>query len=1257
MIALLGLRRMVCLAALLMIFSGGTYAYTLKVGGVTVTSSNASNVTGDYIKAYRSDVNGGKPSVVYDEATKTLTLWNVSIKRAGTGNRAILNEDVYGLTVVLKGENYFYTWHSSPLRFNANTTLKSAYDGNGTTSKIEGLEEGAITVGNSASLYIEDAQLMIISSASSVFESSGKPTLTIKNSEVSAYVSSEEEGYYAIEGYEKVTIDNSYVYLLGGGKGGKALPHASLTLRNNVFLRDPFFNDDYKNHMEEIRNSGRIIVSPCIFINETNFPDEKFRSLATSYDKNNDGRLDLALEIGIKELEISNGDYKYLKGIEYFLELEKLNCDGNDLYSLDLSKNTKLKRLSCKKNRLYDLIVPGCKDLTYIDISGNNINMLMDETINSLPTVTDGTLIVYDAASTVNNRMTVEQVEKAKAKGWKVKKADDTDYNGLQKSGLSFGSGDVNVTATYSEPFTPPTLIAPKGLKVEYYSTNNNAATVDSEGKVQLNGTGTAIITAIFRGNDQYLPSQAQYTLTVNPKTVSSPTITLSQKKYTFDGMAKNPTVTVKDGLEVIPPSEYTVSYSNNTEVGTATVTVTDKAGGNYTVSGSTSFIIAFSSSTQLVMVGEKTLEDGKQYSAFEGPCADLPALQEGFISYSSSQNTLTLMGAIINTGDKVGLEIINSKPGMTIKVSGTCSVTSSKYGLDLTSSVNIEKDGSGSSELQIQSDNSTAIHLEGTHTLTISNINVTAIGKVYGISASSSYLGQLAMSGKDAEFWVWGDQACIKYMDLSDGPQYHGFYFYQPTGAKYQASTQTVVDADGYEVKKGYVKIYNGIAINEENFPDENFRNWILSQDYGMDGALTVQEIERVNTMDVSDKGIASLKGIEYFTALTELNCSGNLLTKLDLSQNTNLTTVDCSGNHISGEKMDEFIASLPAVEGGEIRAYSSDGTEGNAMSTAQVEAAKGSGWGVKEYKGDGWVDYAGGIKIDETNFPDEKFRKYVGNPEIDTDQNGNLTDEEIAAVTLMSGLDQGISSLEGLEFFTELLFLDASNTTLTKLDVSKNTKLNNLMCDGTQLSQIDLSQNKELNYLSLNDNQLTSLNVSKNEKLIYLMCSNNRLTSLDVSKNPSLTNLKCGGNQLTTLNVSNSKGLNILECAGNAIRGEGMDALVNSLPITSGGLLRVYDNLATDNKITSEQVATAKLRGWNVKMSGATDLEDYTGILDGDANGDEKVDVADIVAIINHKKGVAVTGFDLSAADVNNDGKADEKDIELIQKIILGE
>lgn len=81
-------------------------------------------------------------------------------------------------------------------------------------------------------------------------------------------------------------------------------------------------------------------------------------------------------------------------------------------------------------------------------------------------------------------------------------------------------------------------------------------------------------------------------TVTILPKTVSAPTITLSQTSYDFDGTAKKPTVTVKDGETEIPAGEYTVSYKNNTAVGTATVTITDNEGGNYAVSGTTTFDI-----------------------------------------------------------------------------------------------------------------------------------------------------------------------------------------------------------------------------------------------------------------------------------------------------------------------------------------------------------------------------------------------------------------------------------------------------------------------------------------------------------------------------------------------------------------------------------------------------------------------------------------------------------------------------------------
>lgn len=79
---------------------------------------------------------------------------------------------------------------------------------------------------------------------------------------------------------------------------------------------------------------------------------------------------------------------------------------------------------------------------------------------------------------------------------------------------------------------------------------------------------------------------------TISPKTVSSPTITLSTSTYTYNGSAKTPTPTVKDGTVTISSSEYTVSYSDNINAGIAYCIITDKSDGNYTVSGNKSFTI-----------------------------------------------------------------------------------------------------------------------------------------------------------------------------------------------------------------------------------------------------------------------------------------------------------------------------------------------------------------------------------------------------------------------------------------------------------------------------------------------------------------------------------------------------------------------------------------------------------------------------------------------------------------------------------------
>ena len=78
----------------------------------------------------------------------------------------------------------------------------------------------------------------------------------------------------------------------------------------------------------------------------------------------------------------------------------------------------------------------------------------------------------------------------------------------------------------------------------------------------------------------------------IGEKSVTA-SITLDPSSYTYSGNACTPSVVAKDGSTVIPSSEYSVSYSNNTNAGTATVTLTDNTGGNYAVIGSTTFSIA----------------------------------------------------------------------------------------------------------------------------------------------------------------------------------------------------------------------------------------------------------------------------------------------------------------------------------------------------------------------------------------------------------------------------------------------------------------------------------------------------------------------------------------------------------------------------------------------------------------------------------------------------------------------------------------
>ena len=207
---------------------------------------------------------------------------------------------------------------------------------------------------------------------------------------------------------------------------------------------------------------------------------------------------------------------------------------------------------------------------------------------------------------------------------------------------------------------------------------------------------------------------------------------------------------------------------------------------------------------------------------------------------------------------------------------------------------------------------------------------------------------------------------------------------------------------------------------------------------------------------------------------------------------------------------------------------------TVGPLLPTARVLAAEADA-GTGTWPQADEALQTGDIAIDETNFPDEKFREIVKS-KCDTDNNGSLSPEEIAACTSIN-IYSDVKNLKGIEFFSELTSLICRELTLTEIDLSNNKKLEQLTVESCKLTNLDVSQNQALKSLDCSGNLLSSLDVSGNVALTGLSCRQNQLKELNISKNVNLRSLSCAENQLKELNISKNVDLSSLSCADNQL------------------------------------------------------------------------------------------------------------------------
>ena len=271
-------------------------------------------------------------------------------------------------------------------------------------------------------------------------------------------------------------------------------------------------------------------------------------------------------------------------------------------------------------------------------------------------------------------------------------------------------------------------------------------------------------------------------------------------------------------------------------------------------------------------------------------------------------------------------------------------------------------------------------------------------------------------------------------------------------------------------------------VPIDEEHFPDPAFREFVIYKyDGDKDGLLTADDLAKVTYMNCSneksdyiDKGkrLASLKGIEYFTSLTDLNCEDNEIVELDVSKNTELVELDCSINKIKSldisrnAKLEDLIADHNNLE--------------------------------QLYTG--------------SNTAIEMIDCYCN----------KLTELDLSANTALDELTCYSNKLTRLALPSSIYKLECQDNQLTSLDLSSRAGIHYVDCHDNHIASISLDGCGHLSTLYCYNNLLASLNVSNIRELNKLNCSNNRIASLELKGNAGLYELECSNNPLTSLDLS---------------------------------------------------------------------------------------------------------------------------------------
>ena len=377
----------------------------------------------------------------------------------------------------------------------------------------------------------------------------------------------------------------------------------------------------------------------------------------------------------------------------------------------------------------------------------------------------------------------------------------------------------------------------------------------------------------------------------------------------------------------------------------------------------------------------------------------------------------------------------------------------------------------------------------------------------------------------------------------------------------------------------------YGPVYLDDRIVPDDTFREYLLKQfDKDHNGILYPAERYAVTEIDVNDKNITSLKGIEFFPNLKKLNCGHNRLTSLDVSKNTVLQELVCWENQLTSLDVSQNTA-LQELECFENKLTSLDVSQNPALQkldcwdnrltsldvsqntkltalyfdTNQITSLQadnctnltviftgGNKYKVEVYKKTRILDPS----ILPGNFDISRVRNLKGATQ---NADGTLTVQEgvgkvtyeyrcvgeiyrpfILNVTKVDDPNAGIvPPVTPPSGGGDSIAIDASNfpdpdfRTYVKAEFDKD--------NNNSLSE---SERNAATVINVKDKLMETLEgIEFFPNLKELDCSINQLSRLDVSQNTALEKLDCSTNQLSSLNLSKNAKLKYLYCNQNEL------------------------------------------------------------------------------------------------------------------------